>query len=144
MQTRKEKRLNLVRLFDIIAQLVKDTLVYKEPITSVKSIVGYDDFSDSVRKALSDYWNRGFSVFLEYCDSVHKAFCDAIKNNSENIGQYLTEAVTILQFIDEKIAYNDKSNEEKDAAPNANDRIYVSCLFEKKNVILANRSFEFG
>ena len=134
MQTRKEKRLKLVRLFDIIAQLVKDTLVYDEPITSVKSIVGYDDFSDSVRKALSDYWNRRFSAFLEYCDNEHKAFCDAIENNSENIGQYLIEAVTILQFIDEKITYNDKSNEEIDAAPSVNDRIYASCLFEKNTL----------
>lgn len=131
MQTKEEKRLNLVRLFDIIAYLVKDTLVYNGPIASVKSIIGYEDFSDSVRKALSDYWNQGLSAFLEYCESEHKALCDAIKNNSEYIGQYLTEAVTILQFIDEKITYNDKSNEENGDAPNANDRIYVSCLFEK-------------
>lgn len=130
MQTIEKEKEKLKRLFNVIAQLVSIALKYDGSYASMKSIYGFEENSKSVKEALSNIWNQGIESFLNYCENEQNSLLESINSDTADLGKCVVISVAIIQFIDEKITYNEKIYR-KEEDSNGNDLIFASILFDK-------------
>lgn len=132
---------------DILARLIKISLVFEGSRASFETLCGFEDeIHQESMKLLQNHWNQGEDIFIKYCKDRLSQIGDTTGKTGPELNQCVLEAERIIRFIDTTIITYDELKEAKsqkndlkgtdhiDEPSETTRRLDMSCLFDKSNV----------
>lgn len=128
-----------LHIADILAQLIKITLLFPGSYSSLKMLKGFDDESylKSLNDEVKEKWKQGADVFIAFYEEKLKTLREDSEKSKDNLNKCVIEAATIALQIDSMIEYGIDKNVSYDGEQTGDKsqhdvsaRINLNCLFD--------------
>lgn len=133
---------------DILARLIKITLVFEGSNASFETLCGFEkENHQESMKSLQKLWNQGEDNFIKYCEDKLSQIEDTTGKTGLELNQCVLEAEIIIRFIDTMlitygVSEETKSQKHVPEGSNHSDnpdkkprQLDMSCLFDKSDLV---------